>query len=139
MAASFINRPEQAWHTGEQSLDDTPSSNCPSELRRDTCIATEDSFRRSISLERKRTERSHRSFLLVLLDLELMLREPGGEQALRQILGVLSTSIRETDVMGWYKKHAILGVMFTEVATDARAAIVGAILSRLNGLLYSKL
>jgi lipopolysaccharide/colanic/teichoic acid biosynthesis glycosyltransferase len=139
MAASFINRPEQVWGSGEQALRDTAPCDCASELSAGARIVSEESFRRSISLERKRTERSQRSFLLVLLDLELMLREPGGDQALKQILAVLSTSVRETDVTGWYKKDAVLGVMFTEVATDARAAIVGAILSRVNGLLYSKL
>jgi lipopolysaccharide/colanic/teichoic acid biosynthesis glycosyltransferase len=139
MAASFINRPQQAWGSGEQSLNDTTPCTCGSELQTGTRMASEESLQRSISLERKRTERSQRSFLLVLLDLELMLREHSGEQALTQILSVFSTSIRETDVTGWYKKDAILGVMFTEVATDRRAAIVGAILSRVNGLLYSTL
>lgn len=139
MAASFINRPEQARSSGEQPLNESAACDYAPELRAGVRVASEESLQRSISLERKRTERSQRSFLLVLLDLELMLREPGSKQALKQILGVLSTSIRETDVTGWYKKDAILGVMFTEVATESRAAVVGTILSRVNGLLYSTL
>jgi len=100
-------------------------------------ILDEKSFSRTICLERKRAERSHRSFLLVLLDLSGFLADNGNGKALPKILSSLSPLIRETDVTGWHKNSTVLGIMFTEIQTEGRAAIMGAILSRVSGLLYN--
>jgi lipopolysaccharide/colanic/teichoic acid biosynthesis glycosyltransferase len=102
-------------------------------------ILNEDSFQHSISLERKRTERAQRSFLLVLLELGSLLNTPNGEEALTKVLSSLSTLIRETDITGWQQQDSVLGIMFTEITTECRSSAVGAILTRLNGLLYSRL
>jgi lipopolysaccharide/colanic/teichoic acid biosynthesis glycosyltransferase len=105
----------------------------------DRSILEEESFHRAISLERKRAERSRRSFLLVLLDLRSVLVGDGSEKILHKIFLSLSTSIREPDVTGWHKNRAVLGVMFTEIPTESRASTVGAMLSRVSGVLYNSL
>jgi lipopolysaccharide/colanic/teichoic acid biosynthesis glycosyltransferase len=102
-------------------------------------ILDPDGFAGAIALERKRVERSGRLFVLMLLDLTgLFERNPGGA-LLDQILRVLSTSLRETDVMGWHGNRATLGIIFTDIASDQQKAIVSTMLSRVTGVLYPKL
>jgi lipopolysaccharide/colanic/teichoic acid biosynthesis glycosyltransferase len=101
-------------------------------------VLNEESFHTTISLERSRTERSQRPFLLVLLDVESFVAEGKGGKKLDTILATLSSSIRGTDVAGWYGKSAI-GIIFTEIGVDPQNFVVAAILSRVNGALYSSL
>jgi hypothetical protein len=56
---------------------------------------------------------------------------------LQQALTVVASSTRETDSIGWYRKNAILGVIFTElggdensVTTETLRAKIGAILRK---------
>ena len=63
----------------------------------DAVVLNPESFHRIIALERKRTERSRKPFLLVLLD-----STPRNGKLLGEILPLLSASTRETDVTGWY-------------------------------------
>ena len=66
-----------------------------------------------LTLERRRAERSRKPFVLMLLDANL---ENGtAEEILRQAVDIVVASKRETDLVGWYKQGAILGVIFTEV------------------------
>jgi lipopolysaccharide/colanic/teichoic acid biosynthesis glycosyltransferase len=102
-------------------------------------VLDEEGFSRMISLERKRTERSQRLFLLMLLDIRRVLVGDGNGETLSKILSVLSPSIRETDVTGWHKENAVLGVMFTEVPTEARKTIVSTMMLRVRGVLYRSL
>jgi lipopolysaccharide/colanic/teichoic acid biosynthesis glycosyltransferase len=105
----------------------------------DRPILEEESFHRAISLERKRAERSRKSFLLMLLDLRSVLVGDGSEKILHKIFLSLATSIREPDITGWHKSRAVLGVMFTEIPTESRTSTVGAMLSRMSGVLYNSL
>ena len=83
-------------------------------------------FTRVLSLERKRSERSGKPFLLVLLDMQAA-RELNGDRdrMVHQLLTGMSGVMRETDVIGWYSKDEILGVIFTELgkAVDVPAAV----------------
>jgi lipopolysaccharide/colanic/teichoic acid biosynthesis glycosyltransferase len=98
----------------------------------------ENSFHRAISLERKRTERSRRPFLLMLLDLNAILEDQRGK-IVDQILSSLSRSIRETDVLGWQRDGTVLGIMFTETQSEERPSIAGTMVSRISGVLYNSL
>ena len=69
-----------------------------------------------IAIERKRTERSSEPFLLMLLETGNHQGSEKNEKALDNILSVLPLSIRETDVIGWYKDRITVGVMFTGLA-----------------------
>jgi lipopolysaccharide/colanic/teichoic acid biosynthesis glycosyltransferase len=99
----------------------------------------EEPFHNAICLERKRAERSRKSFLLVLLDLRTVLANNGSRKTLSTILSSLWTTTRETDVVGWQKSDAVIGLMFTDVPTEGRTPIVGAMLARVNGVLYNSL
>src|SRR5712664_3466929 len=78
-------------------------------------VLAEDVFRRIFCWERKRAERSGRCFLLMLVHVEGILEANQSERALSEIVSALSSSTRETDLAGWYREGATLGVIFTEV------------------------
>jgi lipopolysaccharide/colanic/teichoic acid biosynthesis glycosyltransferase len=99
----------------------------------------EDSFHRMISLERKRTERSRKPFLLILLDVGLALPEGSEGKPMASILSALALMTRETDVTGWYKDESILGVMFTELGAEEPTSIVETILNRVSEILRNYL
>ena len=102
-------------------------------------ILNEGAFHRMISLERKRTERSRKPFLLMLLDMGDGLRSDNNEKALDKILSALSLSTRETDVTGWYKNNAVVGVMFTEFGADDRNTILTTLMTRVSETLRNNL
>ncbi len=105
----------------------------------DRSIVDEESFHRMISLERKRTERSKRLFLLMLLNIEGILVDDKNGRILDKILSAFSSSIREIDAIGWHKSGALIGIMFTEIPPDARKSIVSTMVTRVSGVLYSNL
>ncbi len=80
-------------------------------------VLNPEAFRRMIALERKRSERSRKPFILLLLDMGDRPSEKNGK-ILGKISSVLSASTRDTDVTGWYAKECVLGVMFTEIAAE---------------------
>jgi lipopolysaccharide/colanic/teichoic acid biosynthesis glycosyltransferase len=73
----------------------------------------EDAFHSVLALERKRAERSRKLFVLMLMDAHLENGSAAG--ILREAVKVVIATKRETDLTGWYKQGAILGVIFTEV------------------------
>ena len=100
---------------------------------------TEESFHRMIALERKRTERSRNPFLLMLLETGHSLKSGDDETLLGNALSALSDSIRETDVTGWYKGSSVVGVMFTQLASEDRSAIANKMLARVSATLRTAL
>ena len=72
-------------------------------------------FERMLYLERKRTERSRRPFLLMLLNIEDLPPSPGDSSPVKEIEKALSSCIRETDIKGWYEQGKIIGIIFIEI------------------------
>ena len=101
-------------------------------------VLSEETFHRMIALERKRSERSQRPFVLLLIDTGH--NRPGEKQG-RILLDMLSTlqgATRETDVTGWYTTNSVMGVMFTEIVLDNNA-VLSTILSRIGTVLRDRL
>lgn len=106
---------------------------------RQPTVFEETAFRQMISLERKRSERSRKPFLLMLLD-PGQHHAPGKmQQVLGHVLEALGQSTRETDVTGWYQKDLVVGVMFTEIGGDDRSFIVSTVMSRMTSALRDRL
>ena len=81
----------------------------------------ENEFRSAIVRERKRTERSHRSLLLLLIDTTSS--SLCGTKRLHNLLSHLMRITRSTDCRGWYHSSSVLGIVFTDiVSSDKRAA-----------------
>jgi lipopolysaccharide/colanic/teichoic acid biosynthesis glycosyltransferase len=121
---------------GIENLDTLSAEVVPVEERG---ILNEGPFHRMISLERKRTERSRKPFLLMLLDMGNGLRGDNNNKALDRILLALSLSTRETDVTGWYKNNSVVGVMFTEFGDEDRNTILSTMMTRVSETLRNNL
>ncbi|HEY7096244.1 MAG TPA: sugar transferase [Terriglobales bacterium] len=110
---------------------DTPADN--------RYVLSEESFRRTISVERKRTERSRKPFLLMLLDMGREFPTQNDQKILKEIASMLVSNTRETDVVGWYRKSAEIGVMFTELSIEDRKAVLSTMLNRISANLAEHL
>jgi len=98
----------------------------------------EESFRRVIAIERKRTERSKSPFVLMLLEVA----NPSAEKAssaLEYVLSVLLSTSRETDMVGWYKDKSTIGALFTGLVSEDKGTILATILSRVSNTLRNEL
>jgi lipopolysaccharide/colanic/teichoic acid biosynthesis glycosyltransferase len=102
-------------------------------------IQHEESFKRMIAVERKRTERSREPFLLMLLEAGNHQRAEKNTNALDKIISAMLSSTRETDVVGWYKDRTTVGVMFTGLTIEDKNAVLSTILSRVSAALRDEL
>ena len=102
-------------------------------------ILNQEAFQRIISLERRRTERSRKPFVLMLLDMGDHLPFEATAKSLSKLLAAVSVCTRATDVAGWYKQGSVVGVMFTEIAVEDRRTIVSTMISRVSEMLRTKL
>jgi lipopolysaccharide/colanic/teichoic acid biosynthesis glycosyltransferase len=105
----------------------------------DGSVLDAEAFQRMISLERKRTERSRKPFVLMLLDMGSCLPSDKNGKILGKVLSALSLATRETDVTGWYENNSIVGVMFTEINIDDRGSILSTMMARVSETLRSNL
>ncbi len=92
-------------------------------------------FNRMFDLERMRSRRSQKPFILILINITGFMKGEG----LNQVLKALASNFRDTDFRGWYVRESVIGIVFTElgsVGPDTRAALFGkmqaALVSRLD-------
>ncbi len=110
-----------------------------SESAQDREILSQTAFHRVISIERRRTERSRKPFLLMLLDMGNHLSSETSGKNVNKLLAALAVATRETDIPGWYETDRIVGVMFTEICFDDRETIVSTMIARLSDILRNNL
>ncbi len=104
----------------------------------DSVVLNAEAFRRMIALERKRSERSRKPFMLLLVDMGKHLSTEKNGKTLERILETLALSSRETDITGWYANDNVLGVLFTEIASDS-SSIPATIITRVTETLRKNL
>src|SRR2546430_10606945 len=121
-----------------KSIDRTESASS-STSHGDNGLLTEHHFQRAIVLERKRSERSKRAFLLMLVGSGNCSSSEECGKVFSEFPSPLSLSIRETDVLGWYKKDVVVGVIFTEISIQDKASIGEVMLARITEVLRSRL
>jgi lipopolysaccharide/colanic/teichoic acid biosynthesis glycosyltransferase len=102
-------------------------------------ILDQASFLRALYLEQKRTERSRRRFVLMLLESQSLLMGGDSKEVLGQILDALSHSTRETDVTGWYKNGSVIGFIFTEIGQVDGKSVAKALLTKISSALSNSL
>ncbi|MDR2728345.1 MAG: sugar transferase, partial [Chitinispirillales bacterium] len=104
------------------------------------CLSQRD-FRAAVVMERKRSERSNKPFLLLLLDFTAFYTqsvkfETAGEMdlhtAFEKFIELLGTSLRGIDSMGWYDKGKILGIIFPETDLSSKDALLDKVKAHLN-------
>jgi lipopolysaccharide/colanic/teichoic acid biosynthesis glycosyltransferase len=94
-------------------------------------------FLRLLTLERKRAERSGRTFLLIVLDGAQLFQQ--SRTAMARVTSALCSSIRETDLIGWNRQDAAVGIILTELGAADRSAIRRAMLDTLTSTLRSRI
>ena len=93
-------------------------------------------FREILALERRRSRRSGKHLILMCLDIsKLMKLHFVDEHFIREKIFV--RGIRETDVQGWYKQGAIVGILFTEIES-ALPSVRESLFYRVMTLLVSR-
>jgi len=80
---------------------------------RDKSALPESVFHAMLTRERRRAERSRTAFALMLIDASL--GNGTATAILKQAVKVALITKRETDLVGWYKEHGIIGIIFTDV------------------------
>jgi lipopolysaccharide/colanic/teichoic acid biosynthesis glycosyltransferase len=75
----------------------------------------------------------------MLLDMTSFLVDDSDRRKLGKLVSALSASIREIDIIGWYSNQSTIGVIFTEIPSDARKSIESTLFSRVTGILYKAL
>jgi lipopolysaccharide/colanic/teichoic acid biosynthesis glycosyltransferase len=102
----------------------------PFERRLQFAVIEEAAFVRLLRLERRRTERSGKQFMLVLVSSDDFLTESGG-MLINDVVAAISSSTRETDVLGWYEQDVRLGLLMTEIG-QADAATIKTIIQKIS-------
>jgi len=100
----------------------------------------EQAFHHFLAIERKRSEASARPFLLLLVDFE---KHRGtavavDNEAASHLFAALAQSLRDTDVIGWYREHRVAGAVLTDLG-EALHSITPTINARVRGLLQRDL
>lgn len=73
----------------------------------------QEAFRYLLAIERKRAERSRGSFLLVLVDVKNQrgIGHPITAAVAARLLSGLSLSVRDVDVIGWFREGRVAGAV----------------------------
>jgi len=96
----------------------------------------EPAFRYLLARERQRSVRMAVPFLLLLVELP---PSPAPSRSrvdtAARIFPVLARCVRETDIMGWYRRDRVAGIVFTEVGPRAIAEVSDLFRSRVMAAL----
>jgi hypothetical protein len=99
----------------------------------------EEAFRYFLDIERKRAARvAGRSFLLLLVRVRRHPTQPTpgiSRELATTLLSTLSLSLRETDVVGWYREDHVAAAVLTQVADGTQADVSRLIRQRVIGSL----
>jgi len=82
---------------------------------RDLTFLGEKQFHHLLRVERKRTERSGNASLSMLIDICNVSGNGGQPETIRKILLLLSSMLRETDIVGWHRSNSVIGVILSEI------------------------
>ncbi|MFZ2399909.1 MAG: sugar transferase [Smithella sp.] len=89
-------------------------------------------------MERRRTERSKKPFLLVLLDISHLIKTKQDKKIINEIKQSLNSLLREVDMRGWYQHNTIMGVLFTEIA-EMNEAFIDTVIHKIYDRFHEKL
>lgn len=104
-----------------------------------TGFLPEETFQSMLTFERRRAERSRKPFVLMLLEPFVDVEKESAARLLSQVTSVLLKSIRETDLVGWYKHGCTLGVIFTEISLESATPITEILSSKVRAALQREL
>jgi len=97
----------------------------------------EEAFRYFLAVERQRSRRSGRTFLLLLVDQRA---QPGARARIEprmvpRLFSGLARCLRETDIIGWYHEQRVAGALLTELGAGDRPDVSDLLHQRITGML----
>jgi hypothetical protein len=97
----------------------------------------EEAFHYLLTIQRERSERSDRPFLLLLVHLEDQARFGGRLEpdVARTLLSSMCRTLRETDVIGWYREGRVAGAVLTDFGNGSRTEASELVVHRLTAVL----
>ena len=101
-------------------------------------IADGEVFQRVLVVERKRSERSGQAFVLLLLDLGALPGD-GTSPARQAALAALSAAKRDSDILGWFERPRVAGLILPEIRTPDVSSAGAAIAARVRRELAGRL
>jgi lipopolysaccharide/colanic/teichoic acid biosynthesis glycosyltransferase len=90
-----------------------------------------------LTRERRRSDRSGQPFVLLLVDTEGL--GPRSSSVLASVFEALAAATRETDVLGWFKQRAVVGLILPELRTSDLAHGCEGLLARVGRALVERL
>jgi exopolysaccharide biosynthesis polyprenyl glycosylphosphotransferase len=91
-------------------------------------------FNNLLVVERKRSERSRKHFLLMLIDISKVTMNEQGP-FFNKISSIVKVSTRDIDIKGWYKNKKIVGIIFIESQKDCCKILLTKIKSNISNML----
>lgn len=98
-------------------------------------VMDEAALKRHISMERKRTERSSKPFLLMLLETGHYQSRESNLRTVSNVTAALLVATRETDIVGLYKDQSVIGVIFTDLVVYDKNSLLSTMLTRVSCIL----
>jgi hypothetical protein len=92
-------------------------------------VYDEKAFRYFLGLERRRSERSHRSFLLMVIEWTGTGTARLNPRVAAKLFALLGVCLRETDYVGWYQHGRVVGAVLTQLG-DSTGADVSALVKQ---------
>jgi exopolysaccharide biosynthesis polyprenyl glycosylphosphotransferase len=102
-------------------------------------VLGEEDFNQVLCRERKRTERSGESMLLLLFDLTQIVDLQERVHVFTLVAEPLSCYIRQTDVCGWLRESELLGIIFTDIARHSIVQAMQTVELKVRGRIKAKL
>jgi lipopolysaccharide/colanic/teichoic acid biosynthesis glycosyltransferase len=93
-------------------------------IENDPAFFDQSHFRHILRVQRMRTERSKKPFLLLLIDISRLIETTQNIEIVDKVKTSLDLSLREIDIRGWYNHNSrTIGVLFTEMESMDEASI----------------
>lgn len=102
-------------------------------------LLPEERFQSMLWRESKRSERSRKRLLLMLIDHGNPCEQPKQCRSLTPAARALGSVIRQTDIAGWFEPNCVLGVIFTEFGNSDVSLAADAIEAKITGSLQQAL
>src|SRR5260370_11275828 len=96
-------------------------------------VLHEDAFVSMLYLERRRAERAHNRFVLMLVDVKAAIGDGQKNRTLSKVTNALLSVTRETDIVGWYLEDHLIGVIGTEVGQAKPKTVQSRMLEKVRG------
>jgi len=93
-------------------------------IENDPAFFDQSHFRHILRVQRMRTERSKKPFLLLLIDISRLIETMQNIEIVDKVKTSLDLSLREIDIRGWYNhNNRTIGVLLTEIESINEASI----------------